>query len=74
MNLSILYRGPLSSCNYGCGYCPFAKRTETAAEPAHDRACLKRFVTSVGGRSGDSIGVLYETFGDGVLERVPVGY
>ena len=26
MNLSILYRGPLSSCNYACGYCPFAKR------------------------------------------------
>ena len=26
LNLSILYRGPLSSCNYGCGYCPFAKR------------------------------------------------
>ena len=37
MNLSILYRGPLSSCNYACAYCPFAKRTETAAELAHDR-------------------------------------
>ena len=29
MNLSILYRGPLSSCNYGCEYCPFAKHRET---------------------------------------------
>ena len=29
MNLSILYRGPLSSCNYACDYCPFAKRPET---------------------------------------------
>ena len=30
--LSILYRGPLSSCNYGCEYCPFAKREESRAE------------------------------------------
>ncbi|MEN8446791.1 MAG: radical SAM protein, partial [Cyanobacteria bacterium J06555_13] len=30
MNLSILYRGPLLSCNYGCEYCPFAKRQQTA--------------------------------------------
>jgi len=51
MNLSILYRGPLSSCNYACGYCPFAKRTETPTELAHDRACLERFVAWVGGRT-----------------------
>ena len=49
MNLSILYRGPLSSCNYACDYCPFAKRSETPAELAHDRACLERFAGWVGG-------------------------
>ena len=27
---NILYRGPLSSCNYGCEYCPFAKHAESA--------------------------------------------
>ena len=42
--LSILYRGPLSSCNYDCHYCPFAKTHNTAAELRHDRNCLTRFV------------------------------
>ena len=46
-HLSILYRGPLSSCNYGCPYCPFAKHTETAAEHEHDRLALERFVAWV---------------------------
>ncbi|WP_394835498.1 STM4011 family radical SAM protein [Pendulispora rubella] len=43
-HLSILYRGPLSSCNYGCTYCPFAKRHESAAELEGDRRALRRFV------------------------------
>ncbi|WP_456831071.1 STM4011 family radical SAM protein [Deinococcus sp. UYEF24] len=46
-HLSILYRGPLSSCNYGCPYCPFAKHTEKAAEHDHDRLALERFVAWV---------------------------
>jgi MoaA/NifB/PqqE/SkfB family radical SAM enzyme len=69
MNLSILYRGPLSSCNYECGYCPFAKRTETAAELAHDRVCLARFVGWVGGRSADAIGVLFTPWGEALVRR-----
>jgi DNA-binding CsgD family transcriptional regulator len=32
MKLDILYRGPLASCNYGCEYCPFAKRKDTREE------------------------------------------
>lgn len=43
MHLSILYRGPLSSCNYGCPYCPFAKHRETLAEHRHDERALTRF-------------------------------
>lgn len=69
MKLSILYRGPLSSCNYACGYCPFAKRTETAAELDHDRVCLERFVAWVGGRSADSIGVLFTPWGEALVRR-----
>jgi MoaA/NifB/PqqE/SkfB family radical SAM enzyme len=69
MNLSILYRGPLSSCNYACGYCPFAKRTESAAELAHDRASLERFVGWVGGRSADAIGVLFTPWGEALVRR-----
>ncbi len=68
MTLSILYRGPLSSCNYACGYCPFAKRTETAAELAHDRECLTRFVTWVGTRP-HPVGVLFTPWGEGLVRR-----
>lgn len=44
MSLSILYRGALSSCNYACEYCPFAKRHESDEEHAHDAAQLERFL------------------------------
>jgi hypothetical protein len=46
-------RGPLSSCNYGCAYCPFAKHRETAAELAEDRRAVERFVAWVAERTGD---------------------
>jgi MoaA/NifB/PqqE/SkfB family radical SAM enzyme len=67
MNLSILYRGPLSSCNYACDYCPFAKRTETSAELAHDHECLDRFIAWVGARTADNIGVLFTPWGEGLV-------
>lgn len=69
MNLSILYRGPLSSCNYACDYCPFAKRTETPEELAHDRECLTRFTDWVGTRTADSIGVLFTPWGEALVRR-----
>ena len=49
MFLNILYRGPLSSCNYGCEYCPFAKHVETAAELAEDRRDLERLMDAFRG-------------------------
>ena len=66
MTLSILYRGPLSSCNYACDYCPFAKRTETPAELAHDRECLETFVRWVGGRT-HPVGVLFTPWGEALV-------
>ena len=49
MTLHVLYRGPLASCNYGCAYCPFAKRTETRSERDADERALERFVRHVEG-------------------------
>jgi MoaA/NifB/PqqE/SkfB family radical SAM enzyme len=65
LSLSILYRGPLSSCNYGCEYCPFAKHHETAAELAVDRRALERFVAWVADRpTGDRIAILFTPWGE----------
>jgi MoaA/NifB/PqqE/SkfB family radical SAM enzyme len=71
MNLSILYRGPLSSCNYGCAYCPFAKHHENAEELAVDERALSRFVDWVerqGGR-GHRISVLFTPWGEALIRR-----
>jgi MoaA/NifB/PqqE/SkfB family radical SAM enzyme len=69
LTLSVLYRGPLSSCNYGCAYCPFAKRAETAAELETDRRALGRFVDWVARREGDRIGVLFTPWGEALTRR-----
>jgi MoaA/NifB/PqqE/SkfB family radical SAM enzyme len=69
MNLSLLYRGRLSSCNFGCAYCPFAKHAETAAELAADRRDLGRFVDWVAGRPADRIGVLFTPWGEALIRR-----
>jgi MoaA/NifB/PqqE/SkfB family radical SAM enzyme len=67
LNLSILYRGPLSSCNYGCEYCPFAKRSETAAQLTVDRKALERFVDWVAARHADQIGILFTPWGEALI-------
>src|SRR5581483_9795961 len=69
MNLSILYRGPLSSCNYACGYCPFAKHTESAAELAADRRALERFVGWVAGQAAHTLGILFTPWGEAPVRR-----
>lgn len=69
MRLSILYRGPLASCTYGCAYCPFAKHAETAAERAEDAVALERFVGWVESRRGDSISVFFTPWGEALTRR-----
>lgn len=65
---SILYRGPLSSCNYDCSYCPFGKTRNTRAELAEDARMLGRFVDWVTGRS-EQIGVLFTPWGEALIRR-----
>jgi MoaA/NifB/PqqE/SkfB family radical SAM enzyme len=66
MNLSILYRGPLASCNYDCPYCPFAKRRDPPAALRADRAALERFVGWVRGEAATRISVLFTPWGEGL--------
>ena len=69
MNLSILYRGPLSSCNYGCDYCPFAKHTETDDEHAADAVALERFAGWVEGQEEHTLSVLFTPWGEALVRR-----
>lgn len=68
MKLSILYRGPLSGCNYGCPYCPFAKKRESLAEHQADDAALKRFLDWVGQQAErHRISVFFTPWGEALI-------
>lgn len=65
--LTILYRGPLSSCNYACGYCPFAKHTETLSGLRADRQALARFVDWAVRWSARPLRVFFTPWGEAVV-------
>lgn len=65
--LTVLYRGPLSSCNYGCEYCPFAKRKETDAEHEVDAYALDRFVRWSLART-DPLKVFFTPWGEALTQ------
>lgn len=65
-HLTVLYRGPLASCNYGCPYCPFAKRRESAEEHEADRAALERFVAWVEALPFE-VSVLFTPWGEALI-------
>ncbi len=65
MHLTVLYRGPLASCDYDCPYCPFAKRRDSRGQLAADRAALARFAEWVAGRGEqDRLSVLFTPWGE----------
>ncbi|XVQ82511.1 STM4011 family radical SAM protein [Microbispora siamensis] len=64
--LTILYRGPLASCDYDCGYCPFAKRRDTPEQLRADRAALERFTAWVAAQDTE-ISVLFTPWGEGLV-------
>jgi MoaA/NifB/PqqE/SkfB family radical SAM enzyme len=68
MHLTILYRGSLVSCNYGCEYCPFAKRQQTAAELAiDDKHSLNRFATWIENHSEHEFSILFTPWGEALI-------
>lgn len=72
--LQILYRGPLESCNYACGYCPFAKRRERPDTLRADRDALARFVAwasraDPGEAEVDSLEILFTPWGEALHRR-----
>lgn len=69
MNLSVLYRGPLTSCNYGCSYCPFAKRTESAARLARDQSSLGQFADWLSEQAGHHWRILFTPWGEALVRQ-----
>ncbi|GAA5193921.1 hypothetical protein GCM10023322_57010 [Rugosimonospora acidiphila] len=69
MNLSILYRGPLASCNYDCPYCPFAKRHDPPELLRADREALERFVSWAEASRDVGLSVLFTPWGEGLTRR-----
>ena len=70
MKLDVLYRGPLASCNYGCAYCPFAKRKDSREQLAIDRAAWRRFVEwATALPPSDRLGVLVTPWGEALIRR-----
>ena len=66
---NVLYRGPLTSCNYACAYCPFAKTANTREELGADAIVLDRFVGWVAEQSDRRVGVLFTPWGEALVHR-----
>ncbi|MFI8418991.1 STM4011 family radical SAM protein [Streptomyces sp. NPDC085479] len=67
MDLTLLYRGPLASCDYDCPYCPFAKRRDSPETLRADRAALERFTGWAAGQTGDRLRILFTPWGEGLV-------
>ncbi|MEU6536492.1 STM4011 family radical SAM protein [Streptomyces sp. NPDC047000] len=67
MDLTILYRGPLASCDYDCPYCPFAKRRDNRARLTADRAALTRFATWATAYRDGHLSLLFTPWGEGLV-------
>ena len=66
--LSLLYRGTLASCNYACGYCPFAKKRDSRAALARDAREVARLANWVAAQKRD-ISVLFTPWGEALVRR-----
>ena len=66
MDLTVLYRGPLASCDYDCPYCPFAKRRDSTAQLHADRDALERFARWAAD-SEDELSLLFTPWGEGLV-------
>lgn len=70
--LTLHYRGPLSSCNYGCDYCPFAKEWEEPDVLDADRRGLDHFVGWAAARDpavDPPLHVLFTPWGEALVRK-----
>lgn len=69
MNFNILYRGYLSSCNYRCNYCPFAKQHDDKVARLKDREALTRFVNWVCRQADHKLSILFTPWGEALIRK-----
>jgi MoaA/NifB/PqqE/SkfB family radical SAM enzyme len=67
--LSILYRGLLKSCNYGCPYCPFAKHLESPEELHADWDALNRFTRWVERANTLQLSIFFTPWGEALIRK-----
>ncbi|MBC3217763.1 STM4011 family radical SAM protein [Serratia fonticola] len=68
-SLSILFRGSLSSCNYGCVYCPFAKHVENTAERQRDNDSLRRFTQWAQEQRDLKLSLFFTPWGEALVRK-----
>ncbi len=64
--LTLMWRGPLDSCNYGCSYCPFAKRPARIPALERDTKALARFTGWILGQER-RFQVLFTPYGEALI-------
>ncbi|MCQ4085849.1 STM4011 family radical SAM protein [Saccharibacillus sp. JS10] len=69
MNITLYFRGSLSSCNYSCPYCPFSKNKDSAETLAKDRQQVETFVNWVAAQqsSGHRFSIFFNPYGEGLV-------
>lgn len=67
MDLTLLYRGPLASCDYDCPYCPFAKRRDSREQLRADRVRLERFADWATEQTADRLALLFTPWGEALV-------
>lgn len=64
----IYYRGVISSCNYSCNYCPFAKKKYDLDEIDRDRVALERFLKYVENNEFEGpVSIFITPYGEGMV-------
>ncbi|SHL26137.1 STM4011 family radical SAM protein [Actinacidiphila paucisporea] len=67
MDLTVLYRGPLASCDFDCPYCPFAKRRDSREQLIADRVALDRFAGWARAQEEDRLSILFTPWGEALV-------
>ncbi|MEZ4234952.1 MAG: STM4011 family radical SAM protein [Myxococcota bacterium] len=67
--ITLHYRGPLTSCNYSCDYCPFAKDWEPEAVLRADREGVERFVAWAQAWDGPQLHILFTPWGEALVRK-----